>query len=760
MLKSHRNQLLATFRTNKLVLLIFSITHKLSVSLVTMKKLSIYLLLLFSCTFIAEAQHSTARLWNEALLNGIRTDLARPTIHARNLFHISIAMYDAWAVYSDEAQTYFLGKTLNGFTCPFTGTPKTQDRKAAQEEAISFASYRLLQHRFQGSPGQEFVDRAIDGLMDELGYDRQNRRTDYKCGPAELGNYIAQQIIAYGLQDGANEAGSYENLFYEPVNPSMRVDQPEDFEIDDLNRWQPLSFALFIDQGGNPFGNSVPAFVSPEWGQVLPFSLQRDEAEIYQRDGNEYWVYHDPGPPPYIDTLNGGAQTNDYKWGFTMVNVWSSLLDPADSIMIDISPASIGNITDYPTSIDDYDEFYNYFEGGDTGTGYSINPSTGQPYPPQMVNRADYTRVLAEFWADGPDSETPPGHWFTIFNYICDHPELEFKMRGQGEAMDALEWHVKGYFALGGALHDAAVAVWGIKGWYDYIRPVSAIRGMASLGQSSDPNLPNYHVGGLPLIPGYIEMIQAGDSLQGEDGEYINELKLKAWRGPDYIQSPVVDVAGVDWVRANSWWPYQRPTFVSPPFAGYISGHSTFSRAAAEVLTAMTGDPYFPGGVGEFFCEKEQFLVFEDGPSTDLILQWATYRDASDQCSLSRIYGGIHPPADDIPGRLIGEEIGIKAFDFAEQYFTGKEATNEVESFQIYPNPTQCAVQIDLNYEGELSAQVIASDGRIVRDLTLNFINNQAFVNLYGLGDGWYTIVGWSEKKKRRFKTKVLVLNK
>ena len=46
--------------------------------------------------------------------------------------------------------------------------------------------------------------------------------------------------------------------------------------------------------------------------------------------------------------------------------------------------------------------------------------------------------------------------------------------------------------------------------------------------------------------------------------------------------------------------------------------------------------------------------MFEDGPSVDLTLQWATYRDAADQCSLSRIWGGIHPPADDIPGRLIG----------------------------------------------------------------------------------------------------------
>ena len=95
--------------------------------------------------------------------------------------------------------------------------------------------------------------------------------------------------------------------------------------------------------------------------------------------------------------------------------------------------------------------------------------------------------------------------------------------------------------------------------------------------------------------------------------------------------------------------------------------------------------------MGEFKANKNEFLVFEKGPSVDVILQWATYRDASDQTSLSRIWGGIHPPADDIPGRLIGDKVGKEAFAFAVPYFSGKtlnlisQAGNE---FFIYPNPT------------------------------------------------------------------------
>ena len=138
---------------------------------------------------------------------------------------------------------------------------------------------------------------------------------------------------------------------------------------------------------------------------------------------------------------------------------------------------------------------------------------------------------------------------------------------------------------------------------------------------------------------------------------------------PQSEQKSALDVAGVGWILAENWWPYQRPTFVTPPFAGYVSGHSTFSRAAAQVLAALTGDPFFPGGMSEFSIPANRFLVFERGPSVDMTLQWATYRDAADRCSLSRIWGGIHPPADDIPGRLIGATIGRDAVRLALSHF-------------------------------------------------------------------------------------------
>jgi hypothetical protein len=215
---------------------------------------------------------------------------------------------------------------------------------------------------------------------------------------------------------------------------------------------------------------------------------------------------------------------------------------------------------------------------------------------------------------------------------------------------------------------------------------------MADKGQSSDSTLPSYHPGGILLDSGFIELVKVGDPLQGRNFGNVNKIKLRAWKGPSYIDDPKTDSAGVDWILAGNWWAYQRPTFITPPFAGYVSGHSTFSRAAAEVLTLFTGDEYFPGGMGEFAAPKDSFLVFEKGPSVDVTLQWATYRDASDQCSLSRIWGGIHPPADDIPGRLMGIEIGVAAFNEAESYFNNQrtgieERSSTISSFKVYPNP-------------------------------------------------------------------------
>jgi len=698
---------------------------------------------LFSSIFIfistLSISQSIARQWNEEVLNGIRKDFARPTVHARNLFHTSVAMYDAWAVFDPNADTFFLGKTLGNYHCNFSGFRPNENLSLARSKAISYAVYRLMLHRFAHAPKQPLILLSINDLMDRLGYDISNTSTDYSSGDAAaLGNYIAEQLIAFGLQDGSNEANSYENQFYEPLNEPLNTDISGNPEIIEPNHWQPLKVDNYVDQSGNTIPGGQPPFLSPEWGNVTPFSLQEDDKEIYTARGFDYTVYNNPGTPSYIQ--EGLGIEDAYKWGFSLVAAWSSHLDPTDGVLLDISPASLGNLNSesFPRTFSAFKSFYNYTDGGDPSTGHAVNPYTQLPYEPQIVLRGDYTRVLAEFWADGPDSETPPGHWFTILNYVSDQPQLVKKLRGDGTLLSDLEWDIKAYFVLGGTMHDVAVTSWGLKGYYDYIRPISAIRYMADNGQSSDSTLPSYDPHGLPLIPGLIEIIYEGDPMAGAFNENVGKIKLYSWRGPTFIVNPTNDVAGVGWIFANEWFPYQRPSFVTPPFAGFVSGHSTFSRAAAEVLTLFTGDPFFPGGIGTFDAPADSFLKFEKGPSAPVQLQWATYRDASDQTSLSRIWGGIHPPIDDIPGRIIGEKIGNEAFVFAEKYFTKQL----LEKGALFPNPALDNVTIFFKSETQLFVNVYDMLGREILSTPASFDeNNHCNLNVSQLNQGLYIVM-------------------
>ena len=458
-----------------------------------------------------------------------------------------------------------------------------------------------------------------------------------------MGNRIAAAVIATGLADGANEAGGYAATDYEPVNPPLVVAEAGTRMVDP-NRWQPLQLEEQVSQNGIPLVDTVQHFVGAEWGRVAGFALPR---------GGAPGLPIPPGEPPRL----GDPDTEEeFRTAAVEVLELSSLLDPGQGATIDISPGAMG-----ANSL-----------GTTDGHGRPRNPVTGQPYPPNVVNHADFGRAVAEFWADGPRSETPPGHWNVLANEVSDLLAPDLRIGGQGPAVDRLEWDVKLYLALNGANHDAAVAAWGAKGHYDYARPISMIRHLGGLGQSSDPDGPSHHPDGLPLVDGLVEVVTEETTapgmrhaaLEGHEGE----LAVRAWTGVPADRR--TGVGGVGWILASEWVPYQLPTFVTPAFAGYISGHSTFSRASAEVLASITGSAYFPGGLGQWRVPAGSF-EFEAGPTTDVVLQWATYADAADQAGRSRLYGGIHVRADDLSGRRVGAACGRAAWEAAQDLFGG-----------------------------------------------------------------------------------------
>lgn len=568
----------------------------------------------------AATGHSVARLWNEELLAAIRADTPRPTVHARNLFHVSAAMYDAWAAYDPASGAVFLREMAEA----------EDSIEKDRIEAISFAAYRVLTHRFAASPGQPQIQTALDSRLSNLGFDIDNESV-IGSSPAAIGNRIGAAVIRAGLEDGANEAGDYvDNTGHVSSAPILIVEQPGTNGHSDLNAWQPLQVSGHIEP---------QEFLTPHWFNVATFALSRP------LPGEPY---ADPGMPPLL----GDTGDADLKQQVLELIRQSARLDPGDGEWLNVSPAVVGN-----NSLGKMD-----------GRGHAVNPATGLPYPDNWVRRGDWGRVLAEFWADGPDSSTPPGHWNGIANAISDHPAQTFRLGGSGPALERLEWDIKLYLALNGALHDSVVATWEVKRMYESSRPITLIRGMGELGQSTSADLPSFHPLGLPLEPGLVEIITADSILPAQRHEHlaahVGEIAVLSWMG--HPADPETQIGGVGWIRAVEWLPYQQRDFVTPAFPGYVSGHSGFSRAGATVLARFTGDPYFPGGLGEFVSSMDAGgfkLAFESGPSEPTVLQWATYYDAADEAGISRIPGGIHPLFDDLPGRLIGHRAGNAAFN-------------------------------------------------------------------------------------------------
>ncbi len=474
------------------------------------------------------ASASVARVWNERALASIRVDTPHPPAQARNLFSLSVCMYDAWAAYDTNGAVGYV----------YRGKHTATDIAAARREAISYAAYRILRERHFYSKTATATLAADDAELIALGYSTGNVSRDTST-PAGVGNTIFDAVSAWFINDGARQTNGTQLVPYPDfpanqggyayINPPLATGRPG---LDDgfgntvvnVNRWQRLQVINAADQNGFPQG-PIQNYLGAQWLRVRPFSLTRTDA-------TRPWI--DLGPPPFLN------EVGDAEFRTNVVDVIrrASELTPDDGVLMDISPGAFGN-----NSL-----------GRNDGTGRPINPATGLPYAPNVVKRGDFARVLAEFWADGPSSETPPGHWNALANYVADHPSLVRRIAGTGPVVDELEWDVKTYFALNAALHDAACAAWSMKRFYDGWRPMSVIRFMGLQGQSSDPGAAAYHTNGLPLVTNLIELVTAATIASGRHSNLTaGKIAIYAWPGqPD---DPAT-YQGVRWIHADAWVPY------------------------------------------------------------------------------------------------------------------------------------------------------------------------------------------------------------
>jgi hypothetical protein len=150
------------------------------------------------------------------------------------------------------------------------------------------------------------------------------------------------------------------------------------------------------------------------------------------------------------------------------------------------------------------------------------------------ANLTDERKAIVEYWADGPNSELPPGHWVLFAQWVA-HRDAH-----------SIDDDAKMYFAMTNALLDASIAVWDCKRVFDYVRPITAVR-----------------------------FLMAG-------------REIRAWGGP---------FRGTQTIPGEQWQAYQTGAVPTPAFPEFSSGHSAFSSAAAEVLRSYTGSDAFGDSV-------------------------------------------------------------------------------------------------------------------------------------------------------------------
>lgn len=422
--------------------------------------------------------------------------------------------------------------------------PEAEHTEAFKAEAVSYAAYRMLSEFY---PAQQ---EKFDLFMQELGYDPANTTTDESTA-AGVGNVVARGTLEARANDGSN----YENDFADTSGyASVNSDTPGADNAPGGENFDPNRFVLLrvpngsvVDENSNPIATDDPA----SYDVQTPLTPHFGGVQAFALESGDQVR---PDAPPqlgdfstYVDAL-GNVTTNDQAYRDQFGEV------------LDIS----GTLT-------------------------------------------DEQKLIAEFWADGPRTESPPGHW----NQIAQDIALR---EGHGIDEDA-----KLFFAMNAAQFDAGIAVWDAKYAYDFARPQSAIR----------------------------------DLFGGQ--------QVEAWAGPNQ---------GIQTIDGADWQPYQNTTFVTPAFPEFTSGHSGFSVAAADAIAAFVGsDAYYDGTslavydldniegrdpLGEFTATE---LTFEDYDGPPITLRWNTLSEAAAESGESRLYGGIHIQDGDLFGRQIGADV-------------------------------------------------------------------------------------------------------
>jgi len=217
-------------------------------------------------------------------------------------------------------------------------------------------------------------------------------------------------------------------------------------------------------------------------------------------------------------------------------------------------------------------------------------------------------KVQVEYWADGPASELPPGHWGLFAQHVA---------RRDYNATTSLDRDVRMFFAMHNASFDAGIVAWHLKRKHDGVRPITAVRA----------------------------------SRQGQS--------IYAWGGAGQPNG---------WIDGSKWSPYNPGSNLTPAFPGWVSGHSIFSASSAAVLRSFTGNDALNYSVT---LQPGFGRVEPNVPAIATTISHPTFTQAANDAAASRLLGGIHFNDDNVTGLLLGDRVGQQAWQYAQYLWEG-----------------------------------------------------------------------------------------
>ena len=407
--------------------------------------------------------------WDEELLKTIRDNPGGtgPTVTARAIGILHTATYDAWTAYDPIAKaTHANGNTKQ----PVNSDPAVD--KAKKSKAISFAAYKTLVDLFP------YREPFFGNLMNALGY------TNFASDPsteAAIGNRAADAVITFRHADGSNQ-----------TRDTKGTADPSDDTVSYPYVCTPTSTSVCYSAKNewnlvNQPGHWQPLCVLTVAGVAAKAPPVRDPGEPCP-DPDGYYAVQKPATPQW-GTIKGFALNPETQ------------MPPHFAVP---GPPMAADGSYDPTEID-----------------LALSDTS---------NLDDVKKAKAEYWADGPQSEFPPGHTMVFAQALS-------RMRGH-----TLDQDVKLFFMLGNAEMDASISAWKAKYDWDCVRVITAIR------------------------------------------ERYKGQMITSWKGPNL---------GYGKVLGQNWLPYQALNVVTPPFPEYVSGHSTFTAAGRTILGGFEGSDKF-----------------------------------------------------------------------------------------------------------------------------------------------------------------------